>query len=119
MTLVEKPGTELYAIYADDVKAVHWFRTSGILTRWKEERKLLHWEMWRTIMFFAHWRRHWVTTADGHRKTRDRGREAYARKQADRCVVLLGECRVQYECLKLDDTAWAGALGLINPNDVD
>ncbi|KAH9929863.1 uncharacterized protein BXZ73DRAFT_47795 [Epithele typhae] len=81
MSLVDKPGTELYAIYADDaVKAVHWFRTSGILTRWKEERKLLRREMWRTIMFFAHWRRHWVTTADGHRKTRDRGREAYARK---------------------------------------
>ena len=62
------------------VKRVHWFRSSALCARWNEEIRLLIEEMRRTIRFFAHFRRHWTTIADGYELEGESGPAAHARK---------------------------------------
>ena len=59
---------------------MHWFRSRALCARWNEEIRLLIEEMRRTIRFFAHFRRHWTTIADGYELEGESGPAAHARK---------------------------------------
>ena len=62
------------------MRRVHWFRTSALACRWREEKLLLEEEMRRTIRFFVHFREHWLTLSRMDEAVGDDARAAYACK---------------------------------------
>ncbi|KAH9917370.1 uncharacterized protein BXZ73DRAFT_80823 [Epithele typhae] len=116
LSVVDKAGTAAHQRYKDQtevgftVESVHWFRIHAMLTRWREERKLLRREMWRTAVFFGFFRQHWLQNAELHEHSRERGKAAYAKKY----LVLFDGCKKAYMCLKTPFTKsdWNTALGL-------
>lgn len=62
------------------VKRVHWFRSSALCQRWREEFKLLTEEMRRTVRFFGFFRKAWTARAEAHDILEERASAAYARK---------------------------------------
>ncbi|KAH9911368.1 uncharacterized protein BXZ73DRAFT_108067 [Epithele typhae] len=114
LSVVDKAGTAAHQRYKDQIESVHWFRIHAMLTRWREERKLLRREMWRTAVFFGFFRQHWLQNAELHEHSRERGKAAYAKKQAHRYLVLFDGCKKAYMCLKTPFTKsdWNTALGL-------
>ncbi|TFK79155.1 hypothetical protein K466DRAFT_456260, partial [Polyporus arcularius HHB13444] len=50
-------------ILYDDARRVHWFRSSALYTRWKEELDIVEEEMKRTVRFFMYWERRWLDLA--------------------------------------------------------
>ncbi|KAH9910254.1 uncharacterized protein BXZ73DRAFT_83815, partial [Epithele typhae] len=81
LSVVDKAGTAAHQRYKDQIESVHWFRIHAMLTRWREERKLLRREMWRTAVFFGFFRQHWLQKAELHERSHKRGKAAYAKKR--------------------------------------
>ncbi len=73
------------------VKRVHWFRSSALRARWKEEVRLLAEEMTRCVRFFAFYRQTWNARALVHDMVGKRADAAYSRKYATFTAVTGGQ----------------------------
>ncbi|KAI0741135.1 hypothetical protein C8Q76DRAFT_608959 [Earliella scabrosa] len=80
MSFGEREDDEQYKDFYDDVRRVHWFRSSALVARWREEVNVLVEEMHRSVRFFGHFRRTWVRAAEDHDAKQEDADAAYARK---------------------------------------
>ncbi|RDX43436.1 hypothetical protein OH76DRAFT_1458396 [Lentinus brumalis] len=112
-SFVERPGDIDHQEFYEEVKRVHWFRTSALRARWNKEVRLLAEEMTRCVCFFGFQQRVWDIKAHARDATGDRGAAAYARKQAHRYVRLLRNCRKHFGTTQLLISAdlWNAAFG--------
>ncbi|KAI1789500.1 hypothetical protein LXA43DRAFT_892819 [Ganoderma leucocontextum] len=95
-SFVESVEDSRYQEFYDDVRRVHWFRSSAVCTRWKEEVRLLEEEMRRTLRFHAYHRDQWEAHLRKKIASQEPGAAAYARKQAHRYERLIDACKKRF-----------------------
>ncbi|KAI0687632.1 hypothetical protein C8T65DRAFT_700875 [Cerioporus squamosus] len=83
---------------------VHWFRSSALYTRWKEELNIVDEEMKRTVRFFMYWERRWLDVA----RVRDGNGEDGGAAQAYRYTRLLNGAQEKFSPVINLDKVLAG-----------
>ncbi|KAI0713022.1 hypothetical protein C8T65DRAFT_695089 [Cerioporus squamosus] len=87
-SFVDSEADDRSRVVYDDARRVHWFCSSALYTRWKEELDIVDEEMKRTVRFFMYWERR-----DGNGED---GGAAYACRQAYRYTRLLNGAREKF-----------------------
>ncbi|KAI1796811.1 hypothetical protein LXA43DRAFT_879378 [Ganoderma leucocontextum] len=95
-SFVEHEEDSQYQEFYDDARRVHWFRSSAVFARWKEEVQLLKEEMCRTLRFYAYMHDRWNDHARAKEALADSPTIAYARKQAHHYNRLINACRKRF-----------------------
>ncbi|OSC98309.1 hypothetical protein PYCCODRAFT_1375432 [Trametes coccinea BRFM310] len=114
-TFSDTQGDGQYQAFFEDARRVHWFRSSALNKRWREELSLVEEEMRRSIRFFSYHRHRWLDVAEKRDLLGNRGAAAYARKQAHRYARLLHVCQAEYTG-RIDLVRCAYPTQLIRPN---
>ena len=68
--------------YSPEITAikVHWFCTSAVKSRWKEEHTVVLKEMHRTVRFYKSRHYWWLNSGEEHEHSGHKGYASYAQK---------------------------------------